>query len=388
MLPEILSNELCSLKPNVDRLCLLCELHFDKKGKVKRFRFVDGVMRSAARLTYTEVASILIEKNSTKRKKYRSLIPHLEDLYTLFTLLQKRRRKHGLIDFSSVETRLEFDKKGRIADIHPFERNDAHRIIEEFMLAANVAAGEYLQKSKLPILYRIHDTPKQEKLDDVRAFLGELGLELGGGDEPEAINYAHLVASVQNRGDAHLIETILLRSMPLAVYSPENVGHFGLGFPVYTHFTSPIRRYPDLLVHRALRCLLKGKPKKTYPYNREAMNLLGEHCSMTERRAEDASRDAIQRLKCEFMRDKVGETFNGTISSVTSFGMFVELDGVFVEGLVHITALPADYYHFDPVGHRLRGERTGKLFRLANRVRVVVTRVDLDERKIDFELTK
>ncbi|OGT31617.1 MAG: ribonuclease R [Gammaproteobacteria bacterium RBG_16_51_14] len=388
MLPEILSNELCSLKPDVERLCLVCELHINRKGKAKHFRFFEGVIRSAARLTYTEVASILIEKNATTRKKYRTLIPCLEDLHTLFTVLQARRRRHGLIDFSSVETRLEFDEKGRIADIRPLQRNDAHRMIEEFMLAANVAAGEYLQESKLPILYRIHDTPKQEKLDDVRAFLGELGLVLSGSEEPTAMDYAHLVETVQKRDDAHLIETILLRSMPLAVYSPDNAGHFGLGFPVYTHFTSPIRRYPDLLVHRAIRYLIRAKPGKSYPYDKEAMHLLGEHCSMTERRAEDASRDAIQRLKCEFMQDRVGETFNGTISSVTSFGIFVELDGVYVEGLVHITALPADYYHFDPVGHRLRGERTAKLFRLANRVRVVVTRVDLDDRKIDFELAE
>jgi ribonuclease R len=388
MLPEILSNVLCSLKPKVDRLTLVCELHISKKGKVKHSRFIDGVMRSAARLTYNEVASVLEEKNATARKKYRLLIPHLEDLHALFNLLHMQRRKQGLVDFSSNETRIEFDKKGRIADIRIFQRNNAHRMIEEFMLVANVAAGKLLQENKLPILYRIHDTPKQEKLDGVRAFLGELGLALGGGDDPTAKDYAQLLESVHNRDDAHLIETILLRSMPLAAYSLDNVGHFGLGFPVYTHFTSPIRRYPDLLVHRAIRYLNRGNTKKTYQYNKESMQRLGEHCSMTERRAEDASRDAMKRLKCEFMQDRIGEKFNGTISSVTSFGIFVELDDVFIEGLVHVTSLPVDYYHFDPVGHRLRGERTGKLFRLANRVRVIVTRVDLDERKIDFKLTK
>ncbi len=256
------------------------------------------------------------------------------------------------------------------------------------MLAANIAAAKYLLENKIPILFRVHEKPKEKKLKDVHAFLGELGLNLGGGEEPTAKDYAVLIDVVKNRDDAHLIETILLRSMQLAKYSADNVGHFGLAFPAYTHFTSPIRRYPDLLVHRAIRRLIHGKTGGKLKYTQAAMNKLGDHCSMTERRAEEATREVIQWYKCEYMQEKVGEPFDGTISSVTSFGIFVELDDIFVEGLVHITSLPIDYYHFDPVGHRLRGERTGRIFRLANRVKVLVTRVDIDDKKIDFELVE
>jgi ribonuclease R len=386
MLPEILSNELCSLKPDVDRLCIVCELIISKKGKVKNYRFFEGVMRSVARLTYTTVAAILVGRDRVLRKQNNKLLPNLDHLYSLYKIMHKYRESHAVIDFSASEFRFAFDKAGNIESISTYERNDAHRLIEEFMLAANVAAATYLLEHKIPALYRIHETPKQEKLQDLQIFLAELGLSLGGGEQPTARDYAKLLHQIANRDDRHLIETVLLRSMPLAIYSAVNTGHFGLGFPAYTHFTSPIRRYPDLLVHRALRHLLREGTTQKFKYSPSTIQALGTHCSMTERRADEATREIEQWYKCQFMQDKVGEEYTGTISGVTSFGVFVELDDIYVEGLVHITSLPIDYYHFDPVGHRLRGERSGQVYRLANRVRVKVIRVDLEDKKIDFEL--
>ena len=384
MLPEVLSNELCSLKPKVDRLCIACEMHIDNQGAVKRHRFLEAVIRSAARLTYNEVAAALIDQAPELRRKYQSLLKDLENLYALYKLMHRRRSKAGLLDFETTEARLNFDEVGNVESIKPVLRNDAHRLIEEFMLAANVCAAEFLLESKIPVLYRNHESPKEEKLADVREFLGELGLSLGGGDTPTARDYARLIDGIKDRPDKHLIETVLLRSMPLAVYSEENLGHFGLAFEAYTHFTSPIRRYPDLLVHRTIRDLITKKKRRLY--SREDMHELGTHCSLTERRAEEATREVVQRLKCEYIKDSVGETFNGTISGVTGFGLFVELDEIYVEGLVHVTGLPGDYYHFDPVHHRLTGERSGRVYRLAGKVRVRVVRVDVDDKKIDFEL--
>jgi ribonuclease R len=387
MLPEILSNGLCSLKPEIDRYSLVCELNIDAKGMVKRSSFFKGIIKSAARLTYAEMSAIVVDKDNDARQSREQLVTHLDDLYQLYQLLHAERKKQGLIDFSSLESRFEFNDEGHIESIHQIMRNDAHRLIEEMMLVANVAAGDFLQEHEILGLYRIHDTPKAEKLEDVRSLLSQLGLSLGGGEEPTSKDYAKLVEVIRKRDDAQMLETVLLRSMPLAVYSMENEGHFGLGFPTYAHFTSPIRRYPDLMIHRAIVHIIEGNPSTTFDYSQQAMLELAEHCSMTERRAEEASRDAIQRLKCAFMKDKVGETFNGMVSSVTSFGLFVVLDDIFIEGLIHISNLPVDYYHFDSITHSLRGERGGKVFRLGQRLNVLLTRVDLDERKIDFELT-
>jgi len=386
MLPEILSNGLCSLNPDVDRLCMVCEMHVSAQGKVQRHRFFEGVMRSAARLTYTKMAAIVIDEDSSLRKEYGNVVPHLDDLYTLYQLFRKNREQRGAIDFDTTETRIVFGEDRKIDRIEPMIRNDAHKLIEEFMVAANVAAAEFLLENKIPALYRIHETPDPEKLNDRRTFLNGLGVTLGGGDKPTAKDFAKLLKSVVGRDDAHLIQTVLLRTMRLAVYSPENVGHFGLAFDAYAHFTSPIRRYPDLLVHRAIRHLVRKGNVDNYTYSHSDMQMLGEHCSMTERRADEATREAVSWLKCEFMMDKVGEEFDGVISSVTSFGLFVELDEIYVEGLVHVTALKHDYYQFDPVGQKLQGERSGKTYRLANKIRVQVARVDLDEKKIDFEL--
>ncbi len=388
MLPEVLSNGLCSLNPKIDRLCLVCELHINKQGKVKRHRFFEGVMRSAERMTYNKVASILLEKDKKLIENYKTIIPHLENLYELYQLLHKHRKEKGVLDFRSVEPCFVFNENHEVSSIYALERNDAHRLIEEFMLAANIASAEFLLRQEIPALYRVHETPKASKLEALYGFLGELGLSIGSGEIPTAKDYANLIEKVKDREDAHLIETVLLRSMQLAVYSEKNMGHFGLAFPAYAHFTSPIRRYPDLMVHRAIRHLIRNKNAAGFSYTNKDMHSIAENCSLTDRRAEEASRDVIQWYKCEFMHSKVGEVYEGTISGVTSFGMFVELDGIYVEGLVHITALPADYYHFDPIGHRLTGERTGKKYRLGNRIKVEVMRVSLDDKKIDFELVE
>jgi ribonuclease R len=386
MLPEVLSNELCSLKPDVDRLTLVCQMRIGKGGAVKEARFAEAVIRSTARLTYTQVAEAVVQRSGPARHVLAPLVPHLDDLYELFRLMHDRRRLQAVLDFDAQESRVEFDDRGRIRAIRELERNDAHRLIEEFMLAANVAAAELLLEREVPALYRNHEHPKPEKLETLREFLREVGLTIGGGDRPETAEYARLMERIRDREDAHLIQTVLLRSMPLAVYGEKNLGHFGLDFPAYAHFTSPIRRYPDLIVHRAIRRAIGRKPH--YPYDNAELHRLGEHCSMTERRADEATRDAMQRLKCEFMRDKVGEVYEGRITGVTAFGLFVELQGLAVEGLAHVTSLPSDYYHFDPVRHELKGERRRISYRLAGKVTARVMRVDVDEKKIDFELVE
>lgn len=384
MLPEVLSNELCSLKPKVDRLALVCEMSVTAAGQVTRSRFFSAVMRSAARLTYTTVAAAVIEGDPRQRRELAVLIDPLEDLYRLYGVMRRHRSRHALLDFDTTESRIEFDEAGDVRAIRQLVRTDAHRLIEEFMLAANVAAAELLLHRDIPALYRNHDTPKEEKLNDLRGFLADLGLTLGGGSRPATRDYAKLNDTVKHRDDAHLIETLMLRSMPLAVYAAKNIGHFGLAFPAYTHFTSPIRRYPDLLVHRAIRHLI-GR-RAPYPYDQPEMQRLGEHCSMTERRADEATRDAVQRLKCIFMQDRVAEIFFGRITGVTGFGLFVELDDIFVEGLVHVTSLPNDYYHYDPIRHELRGERRKNRYGLSDRIHVQIMRVDVDDKKIDFGL--
>ncbi|MEA3639559.1 MAG: ribonuclease R [Lamprobacter sp.] len=388
MLPEVLSNGLCSLNPKVDRLCMACELYISREGKVTRTRFFEAVMRSQARLTYDQVAAMLVEETVELSEQYAEILPHLHELYALYQALLDARAARGAIDFDTVEAQFIIDEGGRISGIEPRVRNDAHRIIEECMLAANVAAARLFQRKKMPALYRIHETPKEEKLSDLRDFLAELGLNLPGGNKPTAKDYGTLLDAVRGRPDFHLIQTVLLRSMQQAMYSSDNVGHFGLAYDAYTHFTSPIRRYPDLIVHRIIKHILAGGTAADLDYSKPELQQVGEHCSGTERRADEATRDVEHWLKCEFMRDKLGEEFDGTITSVQGFGLFVELDGVYVDGLVHITALDNDYYHFDPVGHRLTGERTGQVYRLGDRLRVKVAAVNLEDRKIDFVLAK
>ncbi len=385
MLPEILSNGLCSLNPHVDRLCMCCEMLINREGKMLRSRFFEGVMHSHARLTYNKVAAMLVDRDEELIKEYSDLLPHLEQLYSLYHVLLAARRERGAIDFETVETRIVFDE-GKIADIVAVTRNDAHKIIEECMLSANVAAARLLQRKKIPAHFRVHEGPSAEKLIDLRQFLGEMGLSLPGGAKPTAGDYAKLLDQVRERPDAQLIQTVLLRSLSQAVYTTDNLGHFGLSYDAYTHFTSPIRRYPDLLVHRALKHVVNGGKASDFHYSKGELQSFAEHCSTTERRADEATRDALDTLKCEYMLDKVGEKFDGIITSVTSFGLFVMIDGIYVDGLVHITALDKDYFHFDPVAHRLRGERTGKSYRLGDPLRIQIAAVNVDERKIDFVL--
>ncbi|KAB7628360.1 ribonuclease R [Alkalilimnicola sp. S0819] len=385
MLPEVLSNGLCSLNPQVDRLCMVAEMQIAADGKLRRSRFYRAVMRSHARLTYEEVAAML-EGDKALRRKHQGLIPHLEHLQGVFKSLFSARKRRGAIDFETSESQIIFGEGGRVETIVPTDRNQAHRIIEECMVIANVAAARFLQRHRIGGLFRDHEGPSADRLENLKTFLAQAGLSLGGGDKPGSDDYAKLMEQVRDRPDRHLIQTIMLRSMKAAEYRPESKGHFGLALEQYAHFTSPIRRYPDLIVHRAIGHILDGGKGKDFVYSHDKLLALGEHCSMVERRADEATRDAIMSLKCEYMADRVGEEFTGVISGVTGFGLFVELDELHVDGLVHISSLENDFYRFDPIGHRLQGERGGKEYRLTDRVRVRLARVDKDERKIDFDL--
>jgi len=382
MLPEELSNGLCSLNPEVDRLCMVCEMDIAGTGSIKKYRFYPAVMHSKARLTYNQVWDWLSEPKEMPAGRA-WVLPHLQNLHALFKVLLKARAARGAIDFETTETKMVFDDQGKIERIVPSVRNDAHRLIEECMLAANVCASEYLKKRKHPALYRVHEGPTPEKLKALQEFLAEFGFFLTGADDPHAKDYADLLAKIKGRPDEQLLQTVLLRSLRQAVYSPENVGHFGLAYEAYTHFTSPIRRYPDLLVHRAIKACLRAEQ-----YVPGKWEEIGSHCSQTERRADDATRDVVAWLKCYFMQDRLGDEFEGVIASVVSFGIFVALDDIYVEGLVHVSDLGQDYYHFDAARHQMMGERTGKRYRLGDRVRIKVARVDLDSAKIDFVLAE
>ena len=380
MLPEALSNGLCSLNPGVDRLCVACDIDISATGQIKAYRFYSALMHSRARLTYTQVAKWLDEPRQID-PAHAALLSHLTTLRALFQVLLTAREKRGAIDFESSETLLDFDDQGKIASIRLAERNEAHRVIEECMLAANVCAAHLLLEHEQPALYRVHEGPSPEKLTGLRDFLGGVGLALGGGDDPGAKDYASLLARIRSRPDFALLQTVLLRSLKQAVYSPGNLGHFGLAYDAYTHFTSPIRRYPDLVVHRAIKAVAEGGPAP-----KGDLAALGQHCSMTERRADDATRDVENWLKCFYMQDHLGSSFMGTISNVTHFGIFVTLDEIFIDGLVHITELGSDYFQFSAPHHTLTGERGGRVFRLADRLRVKVARVDLETSRIDFVL--
>jgi ribonuclease R len=343
-------------------------------------------MRSAARLTYDEVAAVVVERDANARRTLSAVIDHLDDLYALYAAMKRARERRGAIDLDTQEARIVFGADQKIESIGSQTRNDAHRLIEECMIAANVAAARFLERHRIPALYRVHDRPAPDRVVELREFLSEVGLKLAGGARPEARHFAALLKRTAGREDSELIQSVLLRSLAQAAYSPRNIGHFGLALDSYAHFTSPIRRYPDLLVHRAIKHVINKRAVERFDYDTEAMVSLGAHATMAERRADEATRDAVSWLKCEFMLDHVGEVFSGSIMGVTSFGLFVTLDDIHVEGLIHVSALGSDYFHFDPVGHRLTGERGGTVYRLADRVRVRVQRVNLDERKIDLEL--
>jgi ribonuclease R len=393
MLPEKLSNGLCSLNPQVDRLCMVCEMTISAKGKMTDYQFYEAVMNSHARLTYNKVAKIL-EKDTALCERYALLVPHLQDLHDMYQALVKARQQRGAIEFETIESKFIFNALGRIERIEPAVRNDAHKIIEECMILANIASANFMAKHQEPALYRIHAVPSEEKLTAFRSFLAECGLSLSGGNKPTPTDYAQLLEQIKPRPDHELIQTMLLRSMSQAVYSADNIGHFGLALEEYAHFTSPIRRYPDLTLHRGIKYLLakqKGSKRKTtdtggYHYQLEEIDGFGAHCSSTERRADDATREVADWLKCEYMQDHVGEEFEGVISSVTGFGFFVRLNDLFIDGLVHISGLANDYYLFDMPKQRLIGENSGMIFRLGDAVKVRVEAVSLEQKQIDFSL--
>ena len=388
MLPEALSNGLCSLKPEEDRLCLVCDMSINQAGKVVRARFDSAVMRSHARLTYDEVWDWIVSGKDEIRPGKAEVSVSLKDLYGLYRALRKARTKRGAIDFESTEVQFSFDERGSVADISPYERNDAHKLIEECMVTANVEAALFLLRNKIPAPFRSHDPPPAEKLESLEAFLRGLGIKVPWRGQPTPRDFETVVQQIKGRDDRPLIMAVLLRAQSMASYQAHNTGHFGLALAAYAHFTSPIRRYPDLLVHRAIYHLLSRKPVGQYPLNAGRMEKLSEQCSHRSRRAEEAERDVNDRLKAYFMEQHIGDQFKGQVTGVTSFGLFVELERNHVSGLVHITSLPNDYYHFDPVVHRLVGDRTGKVFQLAQKVNVKVVAVNVDDRKIDFEMVR
>ncbi|MDH1627385.1 ribonuclease R [Shewanella xiamenensis] len=391
MLPEKISNGLCSLNPHVDRLCMVAEMTVSARGKLSGYKFYPAVMHSHARFTYTQVAAML--EGGPIAPEHEALFPHLKCLQSLYLALDEQRAERGAIAFETIETQFIFNEQRKIDKIVPRARNQAHKIIEECMILANVSAAKFVKKHKGEILYRVHESPSEQKLANFKEFLAERGLSMGGGLEPTPADYQNVMLQIADRPDAELIQVMLLRSMRQAIYTPDNEGHFGLALEEYAHFTSPIRRYPDLVLHRVIRYLLakekgeaneKWTPDGGYHYQLDELDKLGEECSTTERRADEATRDVSDWLKCEFMQDHVGDTFEAVIASVTNFGLFVRLNDLFIDGLVHISSLGSDYYQFDPMLQRLIGEHTGQIYQVGDPVTVKVAAVNLDDRQIDL----
>lgn len=386
MLPEVLSNGLCSLNPNVDRLCMVCEMTVSAQGKLDAYQFYEAVMNSKARMTYNKVWAIL-QGDPQLYQRYEPVVPVMRHLYDLYRALKKARSSRGAIEFETQESQFIFNAQRKIEQIVPLVRNDAHKLIEECMILANVSAAKFLEKHQAPTLYRVHDEPDEERLTSFLSYLGEIGISHQINKDASASSFTSVMQKIADRPDQELIQTMLLRSMKQAVYDPDNIGHFGLSLDAYAHFTSPIRRYPDLVVHRGIKALLKKQGEKTAGskhYSQEEVDSLGEQCSMTERRADEATRDVADFLKCEFMLDHVGDSFDGVIASVTSFGFFVRLAEFHIDGLVHISNLVSDYFAFDEVKQCLIGESSGRVFRLGDLIKVKVVAVNIDERKIDF----
>lgn len=386
MLPEELSNGLCSLNPNVDRLCLVCEMTVSAAGKLSGYKFYEAVMNSKQRFTYTQVAGLL-DGDEALVTKFSDFMPHVVNLYEMYKVLLAKRSERGAIEFDTVETRFVFNSQRKIEKIIPVVRNDAHRIIEECMILANISAAKFIEKHEYSALFRVHDAPDEEKLSHFRAFLGLLSIESGISNSPTPIELTALLSSLSDRADIELIQVMLLRSMKQATYQSENIGHFGLALPAYAHFTSPIRRYPDLVVHRTIKAILvsqKQAPTGAHRYLSEEVDGIGEQCSMTERRADDATRDVSDWLKCEYMHHHVGDVFEGVISTVTNFGMFVRINDLYIDGLVHVSTLRDDYYHYDQEQSLLIGEGSRRTFRMGDKITIQVMAVNLEQRKIDF----
>jgi len=388
MLPETLSNGICSLNPKVDRLCFVCDMQVDLDGEVTKSKFYEAVMHSHARLTYTQVWQAVGAGDADAIARIGSLLPQVQRLHQLYQVLAKARKARGAIEFESSEVRFVLGPQGEVVQAGMLQRNDAHKLIEECMIAANVEAARFLLKKKVPAPYRIHDKPPESKYADLLEFLKEFKLRMPPWAKVEPRDFTALLTKIRERADATLLESVLLRTQSLAVYAPDNVGHFGLALEAYAHFTSPIRRYPDLLVHRAIKHALSGDKPSAFAYSTSGMAALALQCSERERRADEAEREVDERYRAAWMEKHIGGEFDGTISGVTSFGLFVELDESKVNGLIHVTQLPYDYYHFDPIRKTLSGERVGRVFRLGDRVRIVVLKASLEERKIDFRLAE
>jgi len=384
MLPEVLSNGICSLNPQVDRLCMVAEMVISEKGQIRQPTFYRAVIHSRNRLTYDDVHEYLQQDDGSKLSM--EVWEMLKNLHQVYKTLLTARLARGAIELDTVETMVLFDASRKIEKIVPVVRNEAHRIIEECMLAANVAVASFIESQGVHSLYRVHEQPDLEKMKSLQTFLGEFGIECRFNEKTQPKQFQQVLEKVRVRPEKQVLETVMLRSLKQAQYAVDNLGHFGLGYQVYTHFTSPIRRYPDLIVHRILGDLIDHQQRNAY--SEEKLQQLAQTCSMTERRADEATRDVLTWLKCIYIKDKIGQVFDGTISAVTSFGLFVTIKDVFVEGLVHVTSLKNDYYAFDALRHRLVGERTGQVYHLGDAIKVLVARVDADARKIDFDLVK
>jgi ribonuclease R len=384
MLPLELSNGICSLNPQVDRMCMVCDMQVNSTGQVTSYDFYRAVMHSHARITYKQCWKYLSERN--KQQKWHKKVPvALDTMNDLYKAMMIEKNQRGAITFNSTDVFISIDKEGQVSGITPYTRNDAHKLIEAFMIAANICAAKFVEKHKIPAAYRVHDTPPERKLTDLKAFLQSLGIKPRFSEPVQPKDFERIINQIQDRDDVNLIESVLLRSQSLASYEAGNGGHFGLALEHYAHFTSPIRRYPDLMIHRAIDYIINKKRPKRYIYSPQKAEEMAAQCSLTERRAETASRDVDARLKCMYMEQFIGEEMTGIISGVTHFGVFVTLDNIMVDGLIHVTSLPNDYYHHEPIQHKLVGERSGHKFQLAEKLKIKVAAVSIDDRKIDFE---
>ncbi len=388
MLPEILSNGLCSLNPKVDRLCLVCAMDINRQGAITDYQFFEAVIHSQARLIYDDVAAAIFQTNRKVSPQIKTLRQEMENLRQVYEALAKARKKRHAIEFETSEVVFIYNEQRKIESIEPSQRNEAHRLIEECMIAANICAAKILKKHKIPTLYRNHEGPNSDKLPNLAEFLSSFGISLTA-EKPTPEDYANIIEQIKGRPQFAMIQTVILRSLLQANYSPDSkTGHFGLALGDYAHFTSPIRRYPDLLVHRGIKYWIRQGKKGNFDYDLARITSLGESCSRYERRADDATRDAADWLKCEYLQKHIGQQFSGIVTGVTSFGLFVQLEDLLIDGLVHVTALKRDYYQFDPIRHRLVGEMTKRSYQLGDRLQVEVARVDMEERKIDFDLIK